>query len=62
MKLRKLSYSLDIYYSLKIQSFTSVLLVHSFINGFVASKETVVLHRWGRSKLKFGFIKRVDKG
>jgi len=22
----------------------------------------VVLHRWGRSKQKFGFIKRVDKG
>ena len=62
MKLRKLSYSLDIYYSLKIRSFTSVLLVHSFINGFVASKETVVLLRWGRSKLKFGFIKQVDKG
>ena len=25
-------------------------------------KETVVLHRWERSKQKFGFIKRVDKG
>ena len=24
-------------------------------------KETVVLRRWGRSKQKFGFIKRVDK-
>ena len=29
--------------------------------GFLVSKETVVLRRWGRSKLKFGFIKRVDK-
>ena len=25
-------------------------------------KETVVLRRWERSKQKFGFIKRVDKG
>ena len=31
-------------------------------NGFLVSKETVVLRRWGRSKQKFGFIKRVDKG
>ena len=31
------------------------------INGFLVSKETVVLRRWGRSKQKFGFIKRVDK-
>ena len=30
-------------------------------NGFLVSKETVVLRRWGRSKQKFGFIKRVDK-
>ena len=26
------------------------------------SKETVVLGRWERSRQKFGFIKRVDKG
>ena len=26
------------------------------------AKETVVLRRWERSKQKFGFIKRVDKG
>ena len=32
------------------------------IIGFLVSKETVVLRRWGRSKEKFGFIKRVDKG
>ena len=32
------------------------------IIGFLVSKETVVLRRWGRSKGKFGFIKRVDKG
>ena len=31
------------------------------VNGFLVSKETVVLRRWGRSKQKFGFIKRVDK-
>ena len=30
--------------------------------GFLVSKETVVLRRWGGSKQKFGFIKRVDKG
>ena len=29
---------------------------------FLVSKETVVLRRWGRSRPKFGFIKRVDKG
>ena len=29
---------------------------------FLVSNETVVLRRWERSKQKFGFIKRVDKG
>ena len=29
---------------------------------FLVSKETVVLRQWERSKQKFGFIKRVDKG
>ena len=33
------------------------------VNGFLVSKETVVLRRWERSNQKvFGFIKRVDKG
>ena len=32
------------------------------IDGFLVSKDTVVLRRWERSKQKFGFIKRVDKG
>ena len=32
------------------------------LNEFLVSKETVVLRRWERSKQKFGFIKRVDKG
>ena len=32
------------------------------VNGFLVSKETVVLRRWERSKQKFGFIERVDKG
>jgi len=31
-------------------------------NKFLVSKETVVLRRWERSKQKFGFIKRADKG
>ena len=31
-------------------------------NEFLVSKETVVLRQWERSKQKFGFIKRVDKG
>ena len=31
-------------------------------NGFLVSTETVVLRRWERSKQKFSFIKRVDKG
>ena len=29
---------------------------------FLVSKETVVLRWWERSKQKFGFINRVDKG
>ena len=33
------------------------------VNGFLVSKETVVLRRWERSNQKsFGFFKRVDKG
>ena len=32
------------------------------VNEFLVSKETVVLRRWERSKQKFAFIKRVDKG
>ena len=34
----------------------------SLFKGFLVSKETVVLRRWERSRQKFGFIKRVDKG
>ena len=34
----------------------------SLYHKFLVSKETVVLRRWERSKQKFGFIKRVDKG
>ena len=33
-----------------------------FATEFLVSKEPVVLRRWERSKQKFGFIKRVDKG
>ena len=35
---------------------------HIMTDKFLVSKETVVLRRWERSKQKFGFIKRVDKG
>ena len=38
-----------------------LLSVAFFLHGFLVSKETVVLCRWGRSKQKFDFIKRVDK-
>jgi len=31
-----------------------------FSNGFLVSKETVVLRLWERSKQKFGFIRRVE--
>ena len=37
-------------------------IVTQTLDGFLVSKETVVLRRWQRSKQKFGFIKRVDKG
>ena len=40
----------------------SYRLTDANINEFLVSKETVVLRRWERSKQKFGFIKRVDKG
>ena len=35
---------------------------HNKLSEFLVSKETVVLRRWERSKQKFGFIKRFDKG
>ena len=44
---------------------TSISLLLTRLNciyEFLVSKETVVLRRWERSKQKFGFIKRVDKG
>ena len=41
---------------------TSVLTGTYDLYEFLVSKETVVLRRWERSKQKFGFIKRVDKG
>ena len=36
--------------------------MYKLVDEFLVSKETVVLRRWERSKQKFGFIKRVDKG
>ena len=47
--------------SMRIMFNLAILLV-IFNNEFLVSKETVVLRRWERSKQKFGFIKRVDKG
>ena len=41
---------------------SSVVSMVNKVNEFLVSKETVVLRRWERSKQKFGFIKRVDKG
>ena len=41
---------------------TRIVKVTKISNKFLVSKETVVLRRWERSKQKFGFIKRVDKG
>ena len=41
---------------------TAVRETRRRVNEFLVSKETVVLRRWERSKQKFGFIKRVDKG
>ena len=40
----------------------SLTITAKALNEFLVSKETVVLRRWERSKQKFGFIKRVDKG
>ena len=39
-----------------------LFLVSRTLYGFLVSKITVVLRRWERSKQKFGFMKRVDKG
>ena len=39
-----------------------VTLCQESLYEFLVSKETVVLLRWERSKQKFSFIKRVDKG
>ena len=48
----------DSYCAIAFDDVSSSLTTH----GFLVFKETVVLRRWGRSKQKFGFIKRVDKG
>jgi len=44
------------------QSKTNYKKKQNKTNGFLFFKETVALHRWERSRQKFGFIKRVDKG
>ena len=41
--------------------FREIAMLFDFYE-FLVSKETVMLRRWERSKQKFGFIKRVDKG
>ena len=48
----------DSYCAIAGDDVSSSLTTH----GFLVFKETVVLRRWGRSKQKIGFIKRVDKG
>ena len=45
-----------------MQQFADNAKQFPLINEFLVSKETVVLRWWERSKQKFGFIKRVDKG
>ena len=47
---------------LYVTIFSKIQLTTRKLNEFLVSKETVVLRRWERSKQKFGFIKRVDKG
>ena len=50
-------------FAFKIELLTSNLPQCGYdVSEFLVSKETVVLRRWERSKQKFGFIKRVDKG
>ena len=48
--------------SLILKCFCMLVFLSVIENIFLVSKETVVLRRWERSKQKFGFIKRVDKG
>ena len=45
-----------------LEIIASQVIKHLTNHEFLVSKETVVLCRWERSKQKFGFIKRVDKG
>ena len=49
--------------SFKMNTLDGIFMLSTNSNyfGFLVSKETVVLRRWGRSKQKFGFIKQVDK-
>ena len=49
-------------YHVHSESSSAFNRVKHTVNKFLVSKETVVLRRWERSKQKFGFIKRVDKG
>ena len=48
--------------TIQLTIFYAILFSALHNNKFLVSKETVVLRRWERSKQKFGFIKRVDKG
>ena len=46
-----------------VKSFGNIKFMNDpYDKEILVSKETVVLRRWERSKQKFGFIKRVDKG
>ena len=54
--------NLNINLTLKLKRERTQTLNLMLKNGFLVSKETVVLRWLERSKQKFGFIKRVDKG
>ena len=58
MKFTEQSYLTDL-----VKTISSLVKLWAmYLHEFLVSKETMVLRRWERSKQKFGFIKRVDKG
>ena len=61
-KARSVELAIIISYSTSATGINAPKILGRSSNKFLVSKETVVLRRWERSKQKFGFIKRVDKG
>ena len=57
-----LDIEIELLFKIKTMLGMMVCQGYLFVNEFLVSEETVVLRRWGRSKQKIGFIKRVDKG